>query len=389
MMASVVAMPHGIQLPSLFTVIMSLIILVKCKFPESFLDSLDYKIMIAALVIFASPLINMAIHGSFDLSELDNPSRFLLAIPVFLCIRLFAIRLHELRTGVFFGCVFAGCLALYQAEILGMGRVEGFLNNPISFGNLAVLVGSIALCFFVFETQRWMQFGWVFTVLFAAYASLMSGTRGGWVLFGAIPIFLWIHWRYLHRRFLQILIPVTVFAITLHGQWNQIKSRFQPFFSGIECWFFESGRICDGSVSVRFETFYAGLIAFLDRPVAGYGLNTSEIIIRELKEKKLIEDIGDFGHFHNDFVEVLATQGLIGFLLFCIAMILLIRVIFKIKERDRQESQFERSCQVSALVAMCVLSLSQSMLSHASTNTAYAMLLIILSATTINSVRGR
>ena len=74
----------------------------------------------------------------------DNPSRFLLALPVYWAIRKSRAMPDALVMGAITGASIAGVLALYQWVFLGHERSSGF-SNALPFAHITLLLVCIAM----------------------------------------------------------------------------------------------------------------------------------------------------------------------------------------------------------------------------------------------------
>ncbi|WP_158649520.1 O-antigen ligase family protein [Bacteriovorax stolpii] len=77
-----------------------------------------------------------------------------------------------------------------------------------------------------------------------------------------------------------------------------------------------------GSDRLRLSMWETAYTAFKERPLTGYGYLNFELHSREIKKRYNIEHPEFGGHAHNNFLEVMATTGIIGGIVF-IAWILL------------------------------------------------------------------
>ena len=55
-------------------------------------------------------------------------------------------QVHHFWLGLCYGTIGAALLALWQVQFGGMWRAEGFAHHPITFGDLALAMGLMAIC---------------------------------------------------------------------------------------------------------------------------------------------------------------------------------------------------------------------------------------------------
>lgn len=191
--------------------LLSLVLLARGDLPPAALDPRDRRWMWATIAIFVAPLAaafaSAALRGDFLLRQFDAPSRFLLAIPVF----LFALRSRLAPAQALQWILpLALGLALAELEIHGhdprwrADRATTHVVDPLVFGYLTLAFG--LMCLVSIAPGDWRGRGrWSVLVRLAGlalglYLSVRSGSRSGWL---AVPIVVgvWLHhhWGRGHR----------------------------------------------------------------------------------------------------------------------------------------------------------------------------------------------
>lgn len=124
----------------------------------------------------------------------------------------------------------------------------------------------------------------------------LSYTRGGWIAFFlAVPFYFF---KQNKRYFLSFIgIGAVIFAATFVFVPKVKKMFLQRSHSNLQRLAF-------------YETAYK---AFLERPLFGWGYKNFEPNVKELKNKYKIAYPTLGGHAHNNFLEHLASTGIIGF----------------------------------------------------------------------------
>ncbi len=103
------------------------------------------------------------------------------------------------------------------------------------------------------------------------------------------------------------------------------------------------------SNTVRFELWKAGWKMFKDHPLFGVG----DIDLQKLyKQYKKPYDKELQGHMHNNFIHILVTLGLFGFLAFCYLIFKIISIEWKIY-KETKNVPFISSYAIGALAAFC------------------------------------
>jgi O-antigen ligase len=80
--------------------------------------------------------------------------------------------------------------------------------------------------------------------------------------------------------------------------------------------FFSEERV--ESSAIRISQWETALYAFKENPILGIGYKNFEPHVKEIKNKYHIEYPLFSGHAHNNFLELLATTGILGFAFFCL-----------------------------------------------------------------------
>lgn len=172
----------------------------------------------------------------------------------------------------------AGLMASYQSLYLGVGRAFGAMNNIIIFGDLSVVMAT----FSVFGLLYWSstvykpQFKIILIIglIFGVWASLLSGTKGGWLSIIMISILaIWISLKQLHwsKKILGVLIGLgLVYLAASLAPPELVMNRVKDGVSGARIWFL-TGDVTEGSVSIRLEKWYQAIFMLIEKPLTGWG----------------------------------------------------------------------------------------------------------------------
>ena len=121
--------------------------------------------------------------------------------------------------GLCTGSLLAGGIALFEHRVLMHDRVSNGMN-AIPFGNLALLLGCLSLAAsFWWSLQGRDARGKVWFALAASaggiMASLLSGTRGGWVAAPLLAFLIWLAWRSMPGHQVRHWRPRIWFSVSL------------------------------------------------------------------------------------------------------------------------------------------------------------------------------
>lgn len=106
------------------------------------------------------------------------------------------------------------------------------------------------------------------------------------------------------------LITIAVFVIG-----GGVVSLVNPIFIKNEV-------IRKGSNDKRMTFWKASLYAFKERPLLGYGYKNFESNSKKIKEKYDLPFINNTGHSHNNFLQILSTTGVLGFVFYLLWLVL-------------------------------------------------------------------
>lgn len=206
-------------------------------------------------------------------------------------------------------------LARFAYEYLNLGRiyrVSGFFGMIMSYAYTAVwpflLMAFLALNKSVKTNWKVLdniKVRWALVVLFAA-AIVLSQARGALVGIVLAGPFLLLGNK---RRFFGALFVVGILSV---GSYFKIRSATSAAPEG--------NRIFQGSKSLsnlwRLSQFEMSKKAFSDKPFLGQGWRSLEERTLAIKEKYNLPHKEFVGHAHNNYLEVLATCGILGFVCF-------------------------------------------------------------------------
>jgi O-antigen ligase len=328
------------------------------------------KLLIWTFFAFGASLIAASLYDHWQVKGLDKPSRFLLVIPVlFLLLRAKGPK-EWLWYGIVIGAILAFSLALYERAILGIPRANGS-EHPIMFGDTGMMLGllSLAAAIYFFSQKR---FTWLIYALFGGLAgmgaSVLSGSRGGWVAVPLIGLFLlWECRDLLGKKRLMAVFSVAIFCIVTAVLVPQtgIQKRVGEAVSNIMQ--YSDGSKTATSVGLRFDMWKSAIYMFQQAPVFGVG----ESQVRPIKQQLVSEGVINvravpYDHAHNEYLQALSTRGIVGLLLL-MAMYLVPLKLFLRKLRQHKDNWRVRSYAIGgALVPMCYMdfALTQTMFMH-------------------------
>ena len=218
---------------------------------------------------------------------------------------------NALGWGATWGASLAGVTAMIDIGVLGAPRAEGFTGNAIVFGNLALVLGAVA---WWLGPRRWA----VPAVAMALVASMLSGSRGGWL---AVPVLAGLALADHRRRggtvplgrIATAAVGLTA-AVVLMGGGMPVE-RLQAALNDVTDYMgAEAPEPATGtSIGARFEAWRAAGEVIRDHPLLGVGWgNLGEAFDAQVADGSRHPRIATFTHAHHHLLGALASAGIVG-----------------------------------------------------------------------------
>ena len=253
------------------------------------------KIMMTTWVIYpAFTALDLWFRTGWIWTEFQEPSRFLLVLPIFLMVRRYGVSEAAICWGVFLGAVVAGGYALYQKQVLGIYRPGGGTSGLIAtFGNISLILGVMSVALFQplwRKQKRWALVALVALVL-GVVGSLASGTKGGWI---SMPVLCWVAVDLLERpTYSKRFAMLGGFVVVASLVWffvPFIQDRASVIVPAIYE-YFVNGKVADSSAGIRLALWHSATLIFLDNPLFGTGPGTFYVEKLALIDEGLIPNV--------------------------------------------------------------------------------------------------
>lgn len=280
-------------------------------------DRADIALCVGTALPFFAVLLAGAWHGAVVPNTLDSPSRFFAAAPFFLVLR------RSLPHTLAWSDLSFALAALVSLGILlivprdwGFGRLGSSFLNPIHFGDIALVMGALS----ILSLNWWRKDRLVVRIvkvagLFAGLAaSLMSGSRGGWI---AIPVvaamILSTRSRDKSRKW-TMLVPLAIvvilagvyaFSPTVRDRVGDVSSDLVQYTHGNK----------DTPMGIRLQLYEAAARIIRDHPVLGLGgdgfRNSMQSFAKEGLLTPAAAQLGR-GEVHNQMFAYMTDYGMVG-----------------------------------------------------------------------------
>lgn len=249
----------------------------------------------------------------------------LLLVAGLLAVASAALGKINITAGLAFGAfaftgVATGSWAAWQHIAQGARRAAGFEPlHAILYGNLSLSVGLICLAGLAWAWHCHQRYRWLLLCGLGALgglaASLLSGTRGGWV---ALPLAGLLFYRVYLRAWSRgwhalVLASIAMMALSLYAlpqtgvekRVDQAVEEGQSYLAG-EAY---------GSVGVRLELYRTGLALIAEQPLRGYSLDEyRQALQTKLAEGDISKSVARHWHAHNDVLNAWVRYGVLGML---------------------------------------------------------------------------
>ena len=343
----------------------------------------DYRLFMWALAAY--PLytfLRLIAVADYNGHALEPTLRYLLAVPAFwLIARIDAHRLRGIAFGYTAGAIASAVVAWLAIHQMGLPRGTQPFINAIPFGNMALVLGYIALLATQWSTrQRWpLTLLGVVGLGGGIYASLLSESRGGWV---TLPLFLLAALGGARRLGRGLRIGAIALALALgaasyvgsdivRNRVEMLQSDFAKLEQGDEA----------TSTGIRLALWRAALSMGAEHPLFGVGKGRWQpTLVEYAHDGRIAPTLTDKRHAHNDLLNHFAETGLIGALLLLGIYLVPGRVF--VRRVHSGDALLAGASRAGLLVCACyfVFGLTESMLAVSMNTAFHAMTLIWLMA---------
>lgn len=358
--------------------------------PSFNLESHDWW-FIAAISTYFCTSIFLNLYQNLPFSSYDKPLRYLIAIPVYLFLVAFPSHRNGLFLGIIFGSLGAGVFAFYQQhflydQLVWPGRSNGFLN-PIQFGNISFLIAVLSIVFAIFfpfsNKEKYIYVLLLVSGVAGFLASFLSLSRGGWL---ALPVLFLLMYKLLEnkqKKIFRLISAITLFLliglIAVLPKENAFKNRL--FETNVEVLSIaETGSVSERtSMGSRLKMWSNGINAWIERPFLGWG--SLPAIKKQFPEQWAeLNKLDDFNHLHNEYIDALAKNGIVGFTSFIFLLIAPLYYFVGIIRKKSTEAIPFAAAGIALIVCIMIFGLTQCFLLHHSGTMVFLFYLVIIKA---------
>ncbi|HFD2030267.1 TPA: O-antigen ligase family protein [Clostridium perfringens] len=232
--------------------------------------------------------------------------------------------------------MWAGFLVVFYAIIFyGLDTIkyifvsQSRLSNSFANINSIAMIASVSLVIMVYDIF-FVKKKKIYLLIFAMPSIIMiaaSGSRKALVL-TILGIVMIILFRYSNKNFFITLIRLILLSTILLIIFRVIL--LLPIFSGINermkglIALITDNGVVDHSAWIREQYIRVGINQFINKPILGIGIGNSHFLTLQAE--------GRSTYLHNNYVELLACGGIIGFTIYYYVYMYLLYNIFKLRK---------------------------------------------------------
>lgn len=325
-----------------------------------------------ALAAFAIPVTLMGLlyttdaftATGFDVQRLDRPAKFVLALLSMAAVAATVTDARNLRWGIWVGALGSGATAAYEVMWLELPRADGY-TNAIQFGDIGLLLGLWSAVWAYQTTGRWRWWGWLACGA-GIYAGIASEARGGWVVLPVLCALAW--WFHLQIRPSaqpkarppeRGLLLVGALALLI---WQAPLIQHK----GLKAWkeaeqYLHNTRAPEAaftSVGQRLAHWQFAWEMGAEKPLWGW---SDDGYKREKSRRAASGEapavLNEFGHAHNDWLELWAKRGLFGIVGLALLLWVPARAYWRVL-RSSQNGEGAAEAPAQKAAALCGLLLT-------------------------------
>jgi O-antigen ligase len=307
--------PFGVSLVSFLFLITALIFFKPCR------DALtrhwpQLRWVVLAFLLHFLFVLGCALVRGANMSSVEKPARMFFAVSALAAVLAARPPRRMLWWGVIAGALAALPFVAWQRLALGIDRPGGLIN-AITFGDLSLLLALLAVAAAIDLREDAHQAGFAALGALAGLgASLMTGSRGGWVALAAAALLFLRHVRGIGGGRVRALLAAG--AALVLAAWfvpaTGMQARFDEGVTDVRTWV--GGGSVNTRVGTRLELWKGASMLIAERPLLGRDFEAClERLAEFAREGRLDPVVLTLPHLHNDGLQELAKGGVLGFAL--------------------------------------------------------------------------
>ncbi|MDO5653111.1 MAG: O-antigen ligase family protein [Brachymonas sp.] len=346
-----------------------------------------WQLYLSAMLLALSWLLDSMLSHAGG-SAVEKPLKIAFTLPCYFYLMWRPPRIQWLWTGTVAGSLAACVVAFWQiataSDPTPYIRTNGF-TNAIQFGNLALLLGMLALCAWNAPPSHAVRWQWraLLGVAFTAglVVSLLSGSRGGWLALVLLLGLQMVYWS-MHGHWRSVMLASVVLAVALLGVLAipklNLQNRLNEATNEIDK-YHNRGK-ANTSVGARLQMWKFASGLYQQRPILGWSQKGyMEQVSQAITTEKLDPRIATYDHPHNEVLDSASKRGTVGLLLllgiYCAPL-----WVFGKLFRNSRDPHLRAVCAAGMLLPLsyAFFGLTEAFLPHNSASTFYFYMLPLL-----------
>lgn len=322
-----------------------------------------------------------------------KPIRYILSTVAILFLLRFPPSSKSIWLGIAFGAIGTGFFAIFLKLTTNATRVSGFSHNAIQYGNISLLLGFLSFVglWWAFQKQNNKHL-WVLLLgtgfIMGLVASLLSGSRGGWVSAPIMFAFILFYTRHtLTKKTISLIVISFTFIVSAAFLTPEtgVEKRVSQVFTEINL--YQEGHT-KTSIGTRFEFWRAAIIAAKEKPVLGWGKpgyleKLQELVNTDIASPGIISDP------HNMYLSVLVFRGAVGLISLLLLYLVPLYLFRKSLNTHQPETLALSIAGITVVIAYMDFSLTQTTLKFNSGTTFFCFSVVFIYTALLNTQKKK
>lgn len=274
---------------------------------------------IGVLLVFLGVHLVYMLAFHEKLKALDNAYKSIIFIPVLLYWITSDIKksIRAFFLGSAVGGIIGGIVGTYGYFILHAPRAYPDPYMYIQAGDMSMTLGLLSLIglFSSLLAKSGYRIILVLGAIGGIWGSLISGSRGGWlILLPALMFLCYLFRTKISKKVLLSTVTVAIVAVVTAVATPQtgIFQRYVDMKQDVH--HYEHNKV-NTSLGLRFNMWKGAWVAIQEKPLVGWGTAGAQAHKQEqVKEGILVKEAAEFNHVHNQLLNDWYERGLFGLL---------------------------------------------------------------------------
>jgi len=295
-------------------------------------------------LFFAVSVLSWLLNGMHDhgFKELGRHIRLALVIFVIYLLVRSPIDQKWFWIAITIGAISTGLYSIWHLMSYGIESRVGGATNPIIFGDETLILAfiSLAAAGYFAKKSKWLLFIPLIAFLLGLTASFLSQTRGAWIAIPALVLILavYVFQKTTVKQKLAIgLTTAVMLGITVIGIGMQSNASQRIEEAILEAKNYLAGER-GTSVGTRLEQWVGAWDIFKANPILGAGTGSFQEEARiRVELGQLHPSVAEHTQPHNEYLLMLSSRGLIGFLALLALFLVPARIYFQAIKSDNKD----------------------------------------------------